>query len=71
MFATRLAEVSGLPVPNTAVIEVGQWLINQTAGLRIDLPQSSVPCQPGSQFGSRYVVDPIAGQVFDYLPVSM
>ena len=30
-----------------------------------------IPCQPGLQFGSRYVVSPLEGQVFDYFPVEM
>src|SRR5258708_35700788 len=29
------------------------------------------PCLPGLHFGARYVCDPFAGQVFDYLPESM
>jgi hypothetical protein len=71
MFATRLAEAAGLPVPATALIDVDECLINHTADLHVQLAQDTVPCQSGLQFGSRYVVDPIAGQVFDYLPLDM
>lgn len=69
--ATRLAENAGLPVPATEVVEVGEWLIEHTSELNIQLAGQSIPCQPGLQFGSRYVVSPLEGQVFDYLPVEM
>lgn len=71
IFATRLAEKAGLPVPATAVVEVGEWLIAHTPELCIQLAHATVPCQPGLQFGSRYVVDPLEGQVFDYFPAEM
>jgi hypothetical protein len=28
---------------------------------------NAIPCEPGLQFGSRYVISPLEGQVFDYL----
>ena len=31
----------------------------------------TIPCQPGLQFGSQYVVSPLEGQVLDYLPEGM
>jgi hypothetical protein len=71
LLATRLAERAGLPVPATEVIEVGDWLICHSPELRIQLAHQSVPCAPGLQFGSRYVVSPLEGQVFDYMPVEM
>ncbi len=71
MLATRLAERAGLPVPGTAVVEVGEWLVEHTPELHIQLAHNSIRCQAGLQFGSRYVVDPIEGQVFDYIPVEM
>jgi hypothetical protein len=67
--ATRLAERIGLPVPATEVVEVGEWLVKLTPELNIQLVHHTVPCQPGSQFGSRYPVNPMEGQVFDYLPM--
>jgi hypothetical protein len=67
--ATRLAEHAGLPVPATEVVEVGKWLVDHTVELNIQLVHNTIPCQPGLQFGSRYVVSPLEGQVFDYLPV--
>jgi hypothetical protein len=66
-----LAEGADLPVPATEVVEVGEWLVQHTPDLNIQLAGSTIPCQAGLQFGSRYVVDPLEGQVFDYLPTEM
>ena len=71
MLATRLAERAGLPVPGTEVVEVGDWLVEHIAELSIPLAHNTIPCQAGLQFGSRYAVNPLEGQVFDYLPVEM
>jgi hypothetical protein len=71
MFANKLAQKAGLPVADPAIIEVEEWLITHTPDLSIQLAHDTVPCQPGLQFGSRYVVDPFKGQVLDYLPVDM
>jgi hypothetical protein len=71
LLATRLAETVGLPVPVTEVVEVREWLIDNTLELHMDLSGISSRCQPGLQFGARYVCDPAEGQVFDYLPESM
>ncbi len=71
MLATRLAERVGLPVPSTKVVEVGSWLIHRTPELHIQLAHNVTLCEAGPQFGSRYVVNPLKGQVFDYLPVEM
>ena len=71
LLATRLAELADLPVPATEVVEVGDWLIRHTPELNIQLASSTIPCEPGLQFGSRYVVSPLEGQVFDYLPMEM
>jgi len=68
LIATRLAERAGLPVPQTEVVEVPEWLIAHTPELTVQLASQSIRCQPGLQFGSRFVVDPLGGQVFDYLP---
>jgi hypothetical protein len=71
MLATRLAERVGLPVPVTEVVSVDEWLVEHTPELSIQLAHNSIRCQAGLQFGSRYVVDPLEGQVFDYLPMEM
>ncbi len=69
--ATRLAESVGLPVPCTEVVDVNDWLVEHTPELSIQLAGSTIPCQAGLQFGSKYVVNPSEGQVFDYLPMEM
>jgi hypothetical protein len=71
LLATRLAEGAELPVPAAAVVEVEGWLVEHTPELNIQLAGNTIPCQAGLQFGSRYVVSPLEGQVFDYLPLEM
>ena len=71
MLATRLAERVGLHVPITEVVQVDPWLIEHTPELSVQLAHNTIPCDAGLQFGARYVVDPLEGQVFDYLPVEM
>lgn len=71
MLATRLAERAGLPVPATEVVEVGDWLVEHTPELSIQLPGQTIPCEAGLAFGSRYVVSPLEGRVFDFLPAEM
>jgi hypothetical protein len=71
LLATRLAERVGLPVPQTRVIDVSSWLIENTTDLRVQTGSAAEPCEPGLQFGARFVVDPLEGQVFDYFPESM
>ncbi len=68
LLASRLAERVGLPVAQTEVIEVEPWLVENTPELTIQLAGRTIACRPGLQFGSRFVVDPAEGQVFDYLP---
>jgi hypothetical protein len=71
LLATRLAESVGLPVPVTEIVEVREWLVENTPELRLDLSGLASRCKPGLQFGARYVCDPAEGQVFDYLPESL
>ncbi len=71
LLATRLAERIALPVPVTEIVQVDEWLIQNTPELRMENGGNSIPCQAGLQFGARYVCDPTDGQVFDYLPESM
>jgi hypothetical protein len=71
MLASRLAELIGLPVPATEVIEVEGWLIEHTAELNVQLAHGTIRCAAGRQFGSRFVIDPSEGHVFDYIPVEM
>jgi hypothetical protein len=69
--ATRLAEADGLPVPSTEVVEVGDWLVQNSAELNIQLSGSVILCQLGLQFGSCYVLDPLQVQIFDYFPAHL
>ncbi len=68
LFATRLAEAVGLSVPATEVVEVSEWLIENTPDLHIDMGRKQERCRAGLQFGSRYVGGLMPGQVVDYLP---
>jgi hypothetical protein len=69
--ATKLGLALGLPMPEVAIIEVSEWLIQNSPDLKIDLGTRSVPCASGLQLGSRYVADPLEAIVFDYLLEAM
>lgn len=70
--ATSLAALLDLPVPDVAIIDVPEWLVQNTPELKIDIGGGLLrPCVSGPQFGSRYVADPHTTAVFDYLPESM
>ncbi|HWR34733.1 MAG TPA: HipA family kinase [Clostridia bacterium] len=71
LLATRLAEKVGLPVPATEVVSVSEWLIEHTPELRVELVHGATCCKAGLQFGSRFVVPPMEGLVYDYLPEHM
>ncbi len=71
MFATRLGQLLGLPVPSVDGITVSEWLIEHTPELSIDLAGSSVPWKPGVHLASRYVAAPESNWVVDYLPEAM
>lgn len=71
LLAARLAELAGLPVAAAEVVEVSEWLVEHTPELNIQLARTTIPCQAGLQFGSRYVIQPWDGQIFDYLPGDM
>lgn len=68
LLATRIAERIGLPVPVTEVMEVSDWLIENTHELRMRTAGNSFLCQAGHALASRFVIDPLEGQIFDYLP---
>lgn len=70
-FATRLAAMVGLPVPETAIVEVEQRLIDATPELRIEMAGSAVKVVDGMQFGSRFVDARPLGVSYDYLPPHM
>jgi hypothetical protein len=68
LLGTRLAGRLGLPVPATAVVEVGDSMIEHTEDLVIQLGRGSTRCQAGLQFGSRYPGLPAETVVYDFLP---
>jgi len=69
LIATRLADAIGLTVPKSDVVDVSPWLVENTAGMRIDLPRGlHERCAAGLQFGSQFVGGLMPGQVVDYLP---
>ena len=68
LMASRLAAAAGLTVPETDLVEVSSWLVENTPELEIDLGQAQVRCQAGLQFGSRFAGGTMPGQVMDFLP---
>jgi hypothetical protein len=68
MLATNLGLALGLPMPRVVVIEVSDWLIEQTEDLRINLGGSKLPCRSGKQLGSLYVGSESPAMTLDYLP---
>jgi hypothetical protein len=68
LLASRLAVAAGLTAPEAELIEVSGWLVENTPELEIDLGRTRVRCQPGLQFGSRFVGGLMPGQVVDFLP---
>jgi hypothetical protein len=58
----------GLAVPPSEVIEVSEWLIQNTPELSIELREGAQRCQSGLHFASRWVGGLMPGQTVDYLP---
>jgi hypothetical protein len=71
MLGTRLGLTLGLPMPRVEVIEVSDWLIQQSDGLHIDLAGRSIPCQSGRQLASLYTDQDNVGLTHDYLPTHL
>jgi len=67
--ATRFAELVGLTVPQTDVVEVSGWLIENSPEMWVDVGRGDrARCAEGLQFGSQFVGGLMPGQVVDYLP---
>lgn len=71
MMASRLGRWLGLPMPEVAVIDVSDWLIQHTPDLSFDTAGLRAKCNHGLQLGSRFPCDPLEDVIFDYLPESM
>ena len=69
--ASRIGVCLGLPMAQVNVIEVSDWLIQNTPELCIESAGHKMPCRSGLQLACRYVADPECDMVFDYLPESM
>jgi hypothetical protein len=68
LMATKLAAAIGLPAPACDVVEVTEWLVENTAELDLDLGSRRERCKPGHCFGSRLVGGLMPGHTVDYLP---
>lgn len=68
LLASRLAIAVGLTAPESRLIDVSPWLVENTPELEIELGKAREPCRAGLQFGSRFVGGLMPGQVVDYLP---
>lgn len=68
MFAARLAQLVGLPVPKPAFVEVPAGLIAGNPQLEFEIGPRREPCSPGVQFGSRFPGIPGETLVVDFLP---
>ena len=64
-----MGEQIGLPIPAVDIVEVSEWLVEYYAGAADEMcGQDKSLRAAGPQFGSRYVVAPLEGTIFDYLP---
>jgi hypothetical protein len=68
LIATRLAAAVGLTVPQSDVIEVTEWLVENTVEMHVELRGHRQRYVAGLQFGSQFVGGLMPGQVVDYLP---
>lgn len=58
LLGTRLAARLGLPTAPASIIAVSETLVELTPDLSMEMANRRIPCQPGMQFGSRYLGDP-------------
>jgi hypothetical protein len=68
LLVSRLALAAGLTAPQPEVVEVSEWLIDNTPELVMEYGRRHELCSPGLNYGSRFVGGLMPGQVVDYLP---
>jgi hypothetical protein len=69
---SHLAQALNLSVPSPKIIEVSEWLVQQSPALSICIPpNSAMPCESGLQYGSEYAISPLHGRVLDWLSSDM
>lgn len=68
---TGLVQMVGLSVPTAVLVDVHAWLQRHTPDLSVELCGRRTMFTLGLAFGSRYVVSPTEGQVYDHLPETM
>lgn len=69
LFASRLGEALGLPFPPSEIVEVTDWLIDNTPDLTILHNRGQERCASGLQYGSRFAAGLNSGPtIVDYLP---
>lgn len=68
LMATKLASAIGLTAPACDVVEVTDWLVENTAELDLDFGSRRERCRSGHCFGSRLVGGLMPGHLLDYLP---
>lgn len=68
LLASLVVRPLNLPMPEAVIVEVDASLVRESPGMTINCSGRMFPCHSGLEFGSRYVVKPTEGQVFDYLP---
>ena len=67
-FACRLGQILSLPVPDVAIIEVSEWLIEHTPDLCIECVGGyRKPFSSGLHLASRFAGNPETDQILDYL----
>jgi hypothetical protein len=68
LLASRLALAAGLTAAEPEIVEVSQWLIDNTPEMRIEYGHGHEPCTDGLNYGSRFVGGLMPGQVIDFMP---
>lgn len=68
LLCARLARALRLPVPEAAIVDVGEDLIAASPGMVLRLGGRIERCSPGLQFGSRLPTADPDQPIYDYLP---